>query len=107
LKLPCLAILLSIAGTGCYHYVPPPQPISQEEAVNRSYRFAESQGYRPVGVHNATYHPNHGVWRVNVALGPPSCGALKVELNAFDGRVLEYDPKLHPCSAPPKLDPDL
>jgi hypothetical protein len=111
LKLPSLGVVLLIASSGCYHYVPPPpppQPISQEEAVNRSYRFAESQGYRPVGVRNSSYHPDRAVWRVNVGLGAPSCGVMKVELNAFDGRVLKYDPKLHPCSAPPpKLDPDL
>jgi hypothetical protein len=83
-------------------------PMSQEEAVNRSYRFAESQGYRPAGVRSSTYHPNHGVWRVNLALGPPSCGVMKIEMNAFDGRVIQYDPKLHPCNAPPpKADPDL
>jgi hypothetical protein len=82
--------------------------MSEDEAVNRSYRFAESQGYHPSGVRNASYHPEHGVWRINVGLGPPSCGVMKVALNAFDGRILEYNPKLHPCTPPPaKYDPDL
>jgi hypothetical protein len=109
LKLKSLGFLfLILASAGCYHYTPPPQPISQDEAINRSYRFAESQGFRPAGVRSRSFHPNSGLWRVNLALGPPSCGVMKIEMDAYNGRVIKYEPKLHPCSAPPpQLDPDL
>jgi hypothetical protein len=102
-------VVLLVASAGCYaEYVAPAAPMPEQEAVNLSYRFSESQGYRPVGVRGASYHPEHGVWRVNVALGPPSCGVMKVVLNAFNGRVLEYSPNLHPCEAPPpRQNPDL
>jgi hypothetical protein len=112
LRLPTLGILMLIAGTGCYSHTATPAPalqaIPEQDAVSRSYTFAQWKGYRPASVRKATYHPNQGVWRVNLNLGPPSCGVLKLELNGFDGHVIKYDPKLYPCEAPPpQLDPDL
>jgi len=109
-----LAVLagLLLLSTGCYthYYAPAPQPVpmSQAQAVDASYRFAQSQSYNPTGVRKAVYRSEHGVWRVNLALGPPSCGSMRVDLNAFNGRVLEYTPKLHACGVPPPgYDPDL
>ena len=102
----CLGL---VAAAGCYTpYVATAVPMPQQEAVDISYRFSESQGYKPTGVRGASYHADNGTWRVNLGLGPPSCGVMKIRLNAFNGRVIEYTPKLHPCEAPPpKMDPDL
>lgn len=99
------AALSLVLFSGCWWWaVPYAGPAMPEgRAVELSYEYTRGQGYNPTGTRYARYNYRAGFWRVSLWLGPPSCGAVRMDVNAFNGVVFNFVPFVRPCGGPPPV----
>ena len=81
--------------------------MSQGRAIEIAYAVSRDRGLNPTGTKYANYLPRRGTWKVSLWLGPPSCGAARVFVDAFTGNAFDFVPYLRPCGgAPPVIEED-
>lgn len=102
------AVMLFVLVSGCVGYVSPAiAPMPEGRAVEIAEGFAHQHGFNPSGVRYAVYNGRRGFWKVGLWLGAPSCGAVRVNIDAFNGRAFDFVPFLRPCGGPPpKIEED-
>ncbi len=102
------ALLAALVLSGCWWYVEPRVVAMPEgRAMEIAYGFTRGHGYNPTGARYARYNYRGGYWRVSVWLGPPSCGAARMDVNAFNGTVFDFVPYVRPCGgAAPVIEED-
>jgi len=107
LGLPCLAVIALIASS-CTVYVPPPRegPMPEGRAVEIAYSVTRDRGLNPTSTRYAVYNRRRGAWKVSLWLGPPSCGATRVWVDAFNGNAYDFAPFLHRCGGPIVIEED-
>jgi len=101
-RLPAIAVLALILS-GCYVYVRHDAPMPEGRAVEIAYNVTRNRGLNPTGTKYVVYNQRRGVWRVSLWLGPPSCGAARVSIDAFTGNAFDFTPWLRPCGGPPPV----
>jgi hypothetical protein len=69
-------------------------------AVEIAYAVARDRGLNPTATKYAVYNARRGTWKVSVWLGPPSCGAARVYVDAFTGNTFDFVPYLRGCGGP-------
>lgn len=89
--------------SGCAVYVPVRAgPMVEGRAVELAYGFTRAHGFNPTATRYAAYN-RRGFWKVSLWLGPPSCGAVRVNIDAFNGRAFDFVPFLRRCGGPPPV----
>lgn len=107
-RLPALALLAFILSS-CAVYVPHPYaaPMPEGSAVDIAYRFTRERGLNPTGTRYATFNGRRGAWKVSLWLGPPSCGAVRMFVDGYNGNTYDFTPFLRPCGgAAPVIEED-
>jgi hypothetical protein len=97
------AALTLVLLSGCWWWYVAPGPVAMPEgrAVQIAYEYTRAQGLNPTGTRHARYNYRANLWRVNLFLGPPSCGYAHMDINAYNGAVFNYAPFIRPCGGPP------
>lgn len=107
-RLPALALLTLILSS-CAVYVPHPYaaPMPEGSAVDIAYRVSRDRGLNPTATRYVAYNSRRGAWKVSLWLGPPSCGAVRMFVDGYNGHAYDFSPFLRPCGgAPPVIEED-
>jgi hypothetical protein len=106
-RLPAIAVLAFLLSA-CYVYVRPHDaPMPEGRAVEIAYNFTRSRGLNPTSTRYVVYNARRGAWKVSLWLGPPSCGAVRVWVDAYNGNAYDFAPFLRGCGgAPPVIEED-
>ncbi len=103
-RLPAFALLALILSS-CALYVPHPYvaPMPEGNAVDIAYRVSRDRGLNPTGTRYATWNGRRGAYKVSLWLGPPSCGAVRMFVDGYNGNAYDFAPFLRPCGGPPPV----
>ena len=103
-RLPAV-VVLALLLTSCTVYVPHPYaaPMPEGSAIDIAYRVSRDRGLNPTGTRYGVYNGRRGAWKVSLWLGPPSCGAVRMFVDGYNGNVYDFAPFLRPCGGPPPV----
>src|SRR5579871_6889774 len=103
-RLSALAVVALIV-VGCTVYVPHPYaaPMPEASAIDIAYRVSRDRGLNPTQTRYAVYNSRRGAWKVSLWLGPPSCGAVRMFVDGYNGSVYDFTPFLRACGGPPPV----
>ena len=98
-----LAFALLLALSACAVYVAGPAAMPQVRAIEIASGYTREHGFNVTGTRYAVYNGRRGFWKVSLWLGAPTCGAVKVNIDAYNGRAFDFVPFVRPCGGPPPV----